>query len=258
MTFKIATWNVNSLRVRLPQVLEWLEKAKPDVLALQETKISDPDFPVADIQNAGYQIVYSGQKTYNGMAILSRESGRDVVTDLTDLDDPQRRVLGLTVGPWRILNLYVPNGESVSSTKYQYKLGWLEKLQAFVAAELKNHSNMVIVGDFNIAPEDVDIHDPAEWAGSVLCSEPERTAFKALTGLGLIDCFRLHEQPEKSFSWWDYRMNSFKRNRGLRIDLILANTDLAAGCVKCYIDKDPRSSERPSDHAPVVAEFSTI
>lgn len=258
MTFKIATWNVNSLRVRLPQVLEWLVKAKPDVLALQETKISDPDFPIADIQNAGYQIVYSGQKTYNGVAILSRESGKDIITDLTDFDDPQRRVLGVTVGAWRILNLYVPNGESVTSSKYQYKLGWLEKLTAFVTAELKSHTHMVILGDFNIAPENQDVHDPQEWEGRVLFSEPERTAFRALTDLGLIDCFRLHEQPEKSFSWWDYRMNSFKRNRGLRIDHILIAKDLATGCVKCYIDKDPRSSERPSDHAPVVAEFSLL
>jgi exodeoxyribonuclease-3 len=177
------------------------------------------------------------------------------VTDLPGLDDPQRRVLGVTIGETRILNLYVPNGESITSDKYQYKLGWLEKLGAFVKSELANHPNMIILGDFNIAPDDRDVHDPAEWAGQVLCSEPERAALQVLINTGFIDCYRLHEQPEKTFSWWDYRLNSFKRNRGLRIDLILASQALASQCKRCYIDKGPRALERPSDHAPVVVEF---
>jgi exodeoxyribonuclease-3 len=255
MSFKVATWNVNSLRVRLPHVLDWLAAEKPDVLVLQETKLTDADFPVEAIEQAGYQVVYSGQKTYNGVAIISRIAGTDSVMDLPGLDDYQRRVLALTIGDVRILNLYVPNGESITSDKYEYKLGWLKHLMAFVAAERKAHPNMLILGDFNIAPEDRDVHDPAEWEGKVLCSEPERKAFKALLDIGFIDCFRLEEQPEKTFSWWDYRLNAFKRNRGMRIDLILASEPLVSRYLKCYIDKTPRGLERPSDHTPVVVEF---
>ena len=255
MSLKVATWNVNSLRVRLPHVLDWLAAKQPDVLVLQETKLIDSDFPAAAIQEAGYFVDYSGQKTYNGVAILSRLPGTDKVTDLPGLEDPQRRILALTVGSVRILNLYVPNGESVTSDKYQYKLGWLAKVTAFVKAELKTYPNLVILGDFNIAPEERDVHDPAEWEGKVLFSLPERAALKGLLDLGLVDCFRLQEQPEQTFSWWDYRMNSFKRNRGLRIDLILASQPLASHCLDCYIDKIPRGLERPSDHAPVIVEF---
>ncbi|MDR3476959.1 MAG: exodeoxyribonuclease III [Gammaproteobacteria bacterium] len=256
MTFKIATWNVNSLRVRLPQVLDWLASVQPDVLALQETKLTDPDFPAAEIQAAGYQVIFSGQKTYNGMAILSRVPASDVVMALPDLDDPQKRVLAATFGDIRVLNLYIPNGESVGSDKYQYKLGWLEKLDAFVQAELKMHTKVIILGDFNIAPEERDVHDPAEWEGKVLFSEPERAAFQSLIALGFQDCFRLQDQPEKSYSWWDYRMNAFKRNRGLRIDHILISSALVSSAVRCHIDKVPRGWERPSDHTPVVAEFA--
>jgi exodeoxyribonuclease-3 len=255
MTFKIATWNVNSLRVRLPHVLTWLADEKPDVLALQETKLTDPDFPTEALQQAGYHAVFSGQKTYNGVAVLSRLPATDVLTDLPNQQDPQRRVLGVTIGKLRVLNLYVPNGESVTSDKYRYKLGWLDNLTTFLMAELKKHPNMVVLGDFNIAPEDQDVHDPAVWQGQVLFSEPERTAFQTILQLGFSDCFRLQAQPEKSFSWWDYRLNAFKRNLGLRIDHILASAPLASHFMRCDIDKAPRGWERPSDHAPVMAVF---
>jgi len=256
MSFKIATWNVNSLRVRLAQVLDWINYAKPDILALQETKLPDPDFPLAELKAAGYEVLFSGQRTYNGMAVLSRVAANDVVLDLPDLQDPQRRVIGATIGSLRVLNIYVPNGESITSQKYHYKLDWLEKLKVFLKSELEKHPNMIVLGDFNIAPEDQDVHDPREWEGQVLFSEPEKAAFRDVLQLGFQDCFRLYEQPEKSFSWWDYRLNSFKRNRGLRIDHILASSSLISLCTKCLIDKDPRTWERPSDHTPVVAEFT--
>lgn len=253
---KIASWNVNSLNVRLPQVLDWLAAAQPDILAVQETKLADEKFPRAEIEAAGYHCLFAGQKTYNGVAILSRLEGRDVVTDIPGLADPQRRVLAATVGDTRIINLYVPNGESVESDKYRYKLDWLEKLAAWLEAELRSHARVAVLGDFNIAPEPRDVHDPQAWAGRVLCSEPERAAFRQLLALGLCDTFRLFEQPEKLFSWWDYRMQGFRRNHGLRIDHILASRPLGAACSASGIDKGPRGHERPSDHAPVVAEFS--
>jgi len=254
---KIASWNVNSLNVRLPHVLQWLETARPDLLGLQETKLTDEKFPQAEIEAAGYNVVFSGQKTYNGVAVLSRvpEAATDVVTDLPGLDDPQRRVLGATYGDVRFLNLYVPNGQEVGSDKYAYKLDWLAKLRAYVEAQLKQYPKFVMVGDFNIAPDDRDVHDPAAWAGSVLCSEPEREAFRELLGLGLSDTFRQFEQEEGSFSWWDYRQAAFRRNLGLRIDHILASADMAKCCTASVVDKEPRRWERPSDHAPAVAEF---
>lgn len=252
---KIASWNVNSLRVRLPHVLDWLEAMQPDLLGLQETKTIDADFPVDDIRAAGYEVIYSGQKTYNGVAILSKQPGTDIVTDLPGLDDPQRRVLAATYGDLRFINLYVPNGSEVGSEKYAYKLDWLEKLHTFLAAELKKYKKLVMVGDFNIAPEDADVHDPEEWKGSVLVSEPERAALQRLLDLGLVDTFRLFDQEEKLFSWWDYRAAGFRRNRGLRIDLILASKAMQAACTLSAIDKEPRKLERPSDHAPVIANF---
>lgn len=257
MSLKIATWNVNSLKVRLPQVLEWLDKVKPDVLALQETKVPDVDFPLAAINEAGYQAIYSGQRTYNGVAILSRVSSANIITDIAGLEDPQRRVLAATFDDLRVINLYVPNGESVVSAKYAYKLDWLNKLQFWLEQEIKMYPKLVVLGDFNIAPEDRDVHDPQAWAGQVLFSDKERAALRSICELGFQDCFRLKPQPEASFSWWDYRMNGFKRNRGLRIDHILASNELSSRCTHTYIDKGPRASERPSDHAPVVAEFST-
>jgi len=251
----IATWNVNSLRVRLPQVLDWLAAHQPDVLALQETKLNDPEFPVEALAMAGYQVVYAGQKTYNGVAILAREPLQEVVTDLPGLDDSQRRVLAATVGEVRVLNLYVPNGQAVGSDKYRYKLDWLDHLHGFLGEELQRHPQLVVLGDFNIAPEDRDVHDPTLWAGKVLCSEPERAAFRRLLETGLVDTFRQFEQPAETFSWWDYRAAGFRRNRGLRIDHILASQGLAARCRSCTVDRAPRKLERPSDHAPVVAVF---
>jgi len=253
---KIATWNVNSLRVRLPQVLEWLGAHQPDVLALQETKTVDADFPHADFTAAGYQAVCHGEKTYNGVAILSRLPAIDVVTDLPQLADPQRRLLGATVGWVRVLNLYVPNGQAVGTDKYAYKLNWLEKLADYVQAQLAAYPHFIALGDFNIAPDDRDVYDPEAWRGQVLCSEPERAALRRLLALGLTDAFRLIHQDESGFSWWDYRAAGFRRNRGLRIDLILASPALARVCAGCWVDTEPRRRERPSDHAPVVAEFN--
>lgn len=257
MTFKIATWNVNSLRVRLPHVLTWLNDVKPDVLALQETKTIDEDFPFEAIREAGYKAVFAGQKTYNGVAILSRADLTEVVTDFPGLDDHQRRILGVTVGQMRILNLYVPNGKSVGSLKYEYKLNWLKHLDIFLKQELKKYPSLFVVGDFNIAPETIDVHDPKQWEGQVLFSEPERRAFREMLQVGFEDCFRSLHPLEQQYSWWDYRLNAFKRNRGLRIDHILASKAIASQCINCYVDKAPRAWERPSDHAPVVAEFKS-
>ncbi|HXH04669.1 MAG TPA: exodeoxyribonuclease III [Candidatus Competibacteraceae bacterium] len=254
-SLKIATWNVNSLKVRLPQVLDWLAGQQPDILGLQETKLTDAEFPADAIRAAGYQVVYAGQKTYNGVALLSRTPAAEVITDLPGLDDPQRRLLGATLDGLRVLNLYVPNGQAVGSDKYAYKLDWLDRLVAYVEAQLREHPRLVLLGDFNIAPEDRDVHDPAAWAGQVLCSEPERAAFRRLLELGLKDGFRLFEQEPNTFSWWDYRSAAFRRNLGLRIDHILLSPELAERCRACVIDKEPRKLERPSDHAPVLAEL---
>ncbi|OGT61027.1 MAG: exodeoxyribonuclease III [Gammaproteobacteria bacterium RIFCSPHIGHO2_12_FULL_45_12] len=255
-TFTIATWNVNSLRVRLPHVLKWLSVIKPDVLALQEIKMPDSDFPVACINQAGYQVIYSGQRTYNGVAILSRAAASQVITDLPGLNDPQRRVLGATINGLRILNLYVPNGESVTSDKYQYKLGWIKQLDVLLKAELQAHHNVLVLGDFNIAPAERDVHDATAWEGHVLFTQPERQAFQSILRLGFKDCFREQHREEAGFSWWDYRMNAFKRHLGMRIDHILASEALYTHCIKAYVDQDPRAWERPSDHAPVIAEFN--
>ncbi len=257
MAFKVATWNVNSLRVRLPHVMDWLDKVKPDVLSLQETKVPDESFPVDEIKQLGYEVVYSGQKAYNGVAILSKQKGEDVHVNIPSLEDLQRRVLAITVGDVRVFNLYVPNGQCVDSDKYHYKLKWLQALTLFLKEQLTLYPKVVVMGDFNIAPQDIDVHDPVEWQGQVLCTEPERAAFNELLSLGFQDCFRLQTQPENSFSWWDYRLNAFKRNRGMRIDHILATEALASQCIQCGIDKSPRGLERPSDHTPVFAEFVT-
>jgi len=252
---KIATWNVNSLKVRLGHVLDWLAAEKPDLLALQETQTVDENFPAEQIEAAGYRAVFAGQKTYNGVATLSLAPGEEVATDLPGLDDPQRRLLASTIDGVRVLNVYVPNGKEVGSDKYAYKLDWLEKLRGYVASELSRHPRLVVLGDFNIVPEDRDVHDPEAWRGKILCSDPERAALGALLDLGLRDLFRLFDQEERLFSWWDYRMLGFRRNHGLRIDLILGSKSLAEACTSCHIDKEPRRRERPSDHTPVVAEF---
>jgi exodeoxyribonuclease III len=252
---RIATWNVNSLRVRLPQVLGWLERTAVDVLAMQETKLTDPDFPLAELAALGYQVLSSGQKTYNGVALLSRWPLTEVLTDMPGFEDPARRVLAASTGQLRVVNLYVPNGQTVNSDKYHYKLRWLEALAGWLADELGRGRRLVVLGDFNIAPEDRDVHDPAAWAGLVHVSEPERAGLRRLLDLGLIDVFRRFEQPPETFSWWDYRMGAFRRNLGLRIDLVLAQREVAASCTACAIDREPRRAERPSDHAPVIADF---
>ncbi|OOZ41227.1 exodeoxyribonuclease III [Solemya pervernicosa gill symbiont] len=252
---KIATWNVNSINVRLSHVLTWLESAQPDVLVLQETKCVDEKFPRDKLEAAGYQAAFSGQKTYNGVAIISKHAIEDVITDVADLDDPQRRILGATINGVRILDLYVVNGSEVGSDKFDYKLNWLEKVSIHIKNELTDHSDYVVLGDFNIAPADADVNDPKAWHERILCSTPERDALKRILDLGFTDTFRLFKQEENSFSWWDYRMNGFRRNRGLRIDLILASSSLAKKCTASEIDKEPRGWERPSDHAPVMASF---
>jgi exodeoxyribonuclease-3 len=251
----VATWNVNSLRVRLPHLKDWLADNPVDVLALQETKLEDANFPREEIEALGLQVACSGQRTYNGVALLARTSLADVVPGIPGFADEQKRVLAATVGGVRVIDVYVPNGQAVGSEKYEYKLRWFEALRGYVAAELARHPQLVVLGDYNVAPEDRDVHDPKAWEGSVHVSEPERAALRSLLATGLEDCFRRFEQPEKSFSWWDYRMMAFRRNAGLRIDLILASAALARNCGACHIDKAPRRLERPSDHAPVLARF---
>jgi exodeoxyribonuclease III len=253
---RIATWNVNSLKVRLPQVLDWLAKHRPDALCLQELKLEDAKFPRGEIEAAGYAAAFSGQKTYNGVAILSHEPAMNIACGITGFDDEQRRVISADVGGVRLVCAYVPNGQSVDSEKYRYKLNWLAAFSNWLERELAVHPRLAVLGDFNIAPEDRDVHDPKAWEGQVLVSGPERDAFRRLTGLGFKDSFRLFEQPERSYTWWDYRMNGFRRNLGLRIDHILLNTGLAGNCANCSIDLEPRRNERPSDHTPVVAEIS--
>lgn len=250
-----ATWNVNSLRVRLPQLVQWVSANPVDVLAIQETKLVDADFPNRELEALGYRAAFSGQKTYNGVATLARKPLSDVITDLPHYADPQRRLLAATVAGVRIINVYVPNGQSLDSEKYRYKLAWLEAFAQFLAGELKSHPQALVLGDFNIAPEDRDVHDPKAWAGGVFVSPRERAAFARLTALGLADLYRRFEQPEQSFSWWDYRQGAYRRNHGLRIDLILGTPGIAAHCKACRIDREPRTWERPSDHAPCTASF---
>jgi len=252
---KLATWNVNSLRVRMPHLKDWLAANPVDVIALQETKLPDADFPREEVEALGLHAAVFGQRTYNGVALLARSALEDVATGIPGFEDEQRRVIAATVGGVRVIDVYVPNGQAVGSEKYEYKLRWLAALRGYVAAEVARHPNLVILGDFNIAPEDRDVHDPKAWEGSVHVSEPERAALRSLLDTGLEDCFRRFEQPEKSFSWWDYRMMAFRRNAGLRIDLVLASSAFARKCDACHIDREPRRLERPSDHAPVVASF---
>jgi exodeoxyribonuclease-3 len=252
---QVATWNVNSLRVRLPQLTTWVGSSPVDVLALQEIKLQDNEFPRAEIEALGFQAAWSGQKTYNGVAILARTALADVVAGIPGYDDPQRRVLAATVSGVRLINVYVPNGQAVGSEKYAYKLQWFEALRHYIASELARHERLVVLGDYNVAPEDRDVHDPAAWEGQVHVSPGEREALARLLRTGLEDTFRLFEQPEKCYSWWDYRAGAFRRNHGLRIDLILASRAFCSLCRACYIEREPRTWERPSDHAPVVARF---
>ena len=253
---QLATWNVNSLKVRLPHVLQWLAENPVDVLCLQETKTIDSKFPVAEIEAAGYQVTYSGQPTYNGVAILSRHAIENVVKNNPLFPDEQQRIISATIEGMRIVCAYVPNGQSVGSEKYQYKLRWLKALRQWLETELSLHPSLALLGDYNIAPDDRDVHDPIAWKDQVLVSDAERDEFKALCGLDLVDAFRLFDQAEKLYSWWDYRQMAFRRNMGLRIDHILLSPPLAARCTACAIDKLPRKWEQPSDHTPVIATLA--
>jgi exodeoxyribonuclease-3 len=249
---KLAAWNVNSLNVRLPHLLDWLKTAAPDVVCLQELKLEDAKFPLEAINDAGYNAVFDGQKTYNGVAILSKTRAEDVVKGIPGYADEQKRVIAATVEGVRVVCVYIPNGQSVDSDKYRYKLEWLAALTAYLKDEIAQYPSLALLGDYNIAPDDRDVHDPAAWAGQVLCTAAERAAFEGMIGLGLQDSFRLFDQPPATFSWWDYRMNAFRRKMGLRIDHVLLTAPLAARCMSSTIDIEPRTWERPSDHAPAV------
>ena len=252
---KLATWNVNSLAVRLPQVLAWLQANPVDTLVLQETKLTDDKFPAAAIEAAGYAVQWFGQKTYNGVALLSRGTATDVVKNIRGFDDAQARVIAGTVAGVRCIGAYFPNGQAPDSDKFEYKMRWLEALQVFVRHELAAHPELVLMGDFNIAPDDRDVFDPIGLAGTIHLTKEERAHFQGLINLGLVDAFRLFEQPLKSYSWWDYRMLAFRKNQGMRIDHILVSEALKPRVTSCVIDKLPRKNERPSDHAPVVVEM---
>jgi len=238
----------------------WLEKTKTDILVLQETKTVDENFPQQDIEDAGYNVVYQGQKTYNGVAILCKNDFliEDVILDIPDMDDPQRRILAATINGIRILDLYVVNGSEVGSEKFDYKLDWMKKVTNFIEEQSKQYPQFVVLGDFNIAPTDRDVHNPKSWKDKILCSVPERDALKKICDIGFVDTFRQFEQEDQTFSWWDYRSGGFDKNMGLRIDLVLASSKLAEQCIASYIDPEPRGWERPSDHAPAVAEFRNI
>jgi len=250
---KIATWNVNSLKVRLPHLLDWLAAEQPDALCLQELKCEDKAFPLAEIEAAGYQAVVNGQKTYNGVAILSKLAAQDVQRDIPGFADEQKRIIAATIGDVRVISAYVVNGQAVGSEKYAYKLAWLEALTTWLKDEIARHPKLVLAGDYNIAPEDRDVHP--DWKDEILVSTAERAAFQALLDLGLTDAFRIFEQPEKIFSWWDYRMMAFRRNFGMRIDHLLVSAPLVPLAQRCWVDKAPRKLERPSDHAPVIVEL---
>lgn len=249
---KLVTWNVNSLNVRLQHVLDWLKEHQPEALCLQELKMENAKFPTEAFDEIGYYAAFEGQKTYNGVAILSRSKPDDVVKGMAGFDDEQRRVIAASIDGVRVVCVYIPNGQSVDSDKYQYKLNWLAALKTFMQQEIATYGDVALLGDYNIAPADADVHDPKLWEGKVLCTDLERAAYQGLLGLSMADSFRLFEQPDKSFTWWDYRMNGFKRNLGMRIDHVLLTPNLASACDSAVIDLAPRKLERPSDHTPVV------
>lgn len=249
---KLATWNVNSLAVRLPQLLDWLRTNPVDAIVLQETKLVDDKFPAAEIEGAGYRAVWHGQKTYNGVALLAKQEMVDVQRNIPGFDDDQARVIGASVGGLRIVGAYFPNGQAPDSEKFTYKMRWMEALREWLRAELAAHPRLVLMGDFNVAPEDRDVYDPVAWAGQIHCTPEEREHFRQLVGIGLVDAFRLFEQPPKSWTWWDYRNLAFRKNQGLRIDHVLVSEALRPEVEACTIDKQPRRNERPSDHAPVL------
>lgn len=252
MSTKIATWNVNSITVRLPHLEAWLQSTQPDIVALQETKIPDDKFPMDKIEALGYQVLFNGQKTYNGVALLSRKPGQQVATTLPGADESQRRIIAATYQDLRVINVYVPNGASVDSEKYAYKLEWLSHLHLYLKAQLLQYPKLIVLGDFNIAPEDRDVHDPKAWEGQVLVSPKERAALRKILDLGFDDCFRLHQQGSEQYSWWDYRSGCYPKNQGLRIDLILTSSALRSSVIATDIDRKPRGWERPSDHTPVI------
>jgi exodeoxyribonuclease III len=253
---KIASWNINSLSIRMPRLLDWLAANRPDILALQETKLEDARFPAMEIAAAGYEAIFYGQKTYNGVAVLSRTRAADVRPDMPEFPDDHKRVLAATIGDVRFVCLYAPNGQSVGSDKYQYKLRWLAAATSYIRNELARYPRLAVVGDMNIAPEDRDVHDPVLWREQIMCSEAERAPFREWLATGLKDAFRLFDQPDRTFSWWDYRQLAFPKNHGLRIDHILLSRALAAACTSCRIDRQARKGQKPSDHAPVVAELT--
>jgi exodeoxyribonuclease-3 len=252
---KLATWNVNSLAVRLPQLLDWLAAEQPDAIVLQETKLTDDKFPHAELSAAGWHSSWHGQKTYNGVALVSRLPVENLVKNIPGFEDEQARVIAGNIGDLRIVGGYFPNGQAPGTDKFAYKMRWLDALRGWLQAELASHPRLVLMGDFNIAPDDRDVFDPVAWAGQIHCTEEERAHFRALVGLGLHDAFRLFEQPPKSWSWWDYRNLAFRKNQGLRIDHVLVSEALKTGTSACRIDKLPRKNERPSDHAPVLVEL---
>ncbi|MBI5258449.1 MAG: exodeoxyribonuclease III [Burkholderiales bacterium] len=253
---KLATWNVNSLAVRLPQLLAWLATEQPDVLVLQETKLTDDKFPQAELAAAGWHSAWFGQRTYNGVALLSRTPAEGVVKNIPGFDDEQARVIAGTVHGVRVVGAYFPNGQAPDSDKFAYKMRWLEALREWLRAELTQHPRLVLMGDFNIAPEDRDVYDPVALAGTIHCTDVEREHFRQLLALGLVDAYRLFDQPPRLWSWWDYRNLAFRKNQGLRIDHVLVSQALRDGTTACRIDKAPRKNERPSDHAPVVLELT--
>ena len=253
---KLATWNVNSLAVRLPQLLDWLAANPVDTVVLQETKLTDDKFPHAELEAAGYRAQWFGQKTYNGVALLGRGEATDTVRNIPGFDDDQARVIAATLGGLRVIGAYFPNGQAPATDKFAYKMRWIDALRAWVGRELATYPQLVLMGDFNIAPEDRDVYDPVAWAGQIHCTPEERAQFRSLLALGLHDAFRLFEQPPKSWSWWDYRNLAFRRNQGLRIDHILVSEALKPKVSACTIDKLPRKNERPSDHAPVIVEIA--
>lgn len=252
---KLATWNVNSLAVRLPQLLDWLSRHAPDVMVLQETKLTDDKFPAAQIEAAGYRAHWHGQRTYNGVALLSRNEALDIQRNIPGFADEQARVIAGTVDGLRVIGAYVPNGQAPGTEKFEYKMQWLRALRDWLEGEMSRHPNLLLMGDYNIAPEDRDVHDPVLWAGQILCTPEERAHFQRLVALGMSDAFRLFEQPPKSWSWWDYRNLAFRKNQGLRIDHILVSEALKGRVKACSIDKLMRKNERPSDHAPVMVEI---
>lgn len=252
---KIASWNVNSINTRVEQVIQWLDQQPVDVLGLQELKCVDENFPIEPFIAAGWEVALSGQKAYNGVAFISRQEAQAVITDVPELSCPQRRIIAATFNGVRIYNVYVPNGQAVGCDKYEYKLDWLAKFTQHIEQALKDYEHVVVMGDFNIAPSASDVHDAQLWQDKILVSDAERGALTKLLNLGFKDSFRLFEQAEQSFSWWDYRGGQFKNNQGLRIDLILATEALAKRCDSAFIDPVPRTWLQPSDHAPVLAVF---